>query len=274
MTFSVVGRSEDGSAWGVAVASKFLAVGAVVPAAEAGVGAIATQAAANLRYRPDGLALLRSGHSAQETLDRLIAADDGRAERQAGVVDAAGEAATFTGPECMVWAGGRTAANMAVQGNILTGPDVVDRMVRSWQDVPSDRPLARRLLAALRAGDQAGGDRRGRQSAALLVVSPGAGYGGGSDVLVDLRVDDSADPCAELERLLDRHDLYFGRPAEGDLLRVTGEVGDRVSSALARLGYERLDDWVGTENYEMRVVDGRIDRAVLAVLEQQAADRG
>ena len=175
MTFSIVGRSADGQAFGVAVASKFFAVGAAVPAAQAGVGAIATQSYANLAYRPDGLVLLRAGRSASDTVDELTAADEQRETRQAGVVDASGSAATFSGSGCHPWAGGVTGPGYAIPGNILTGPDVVAAMERAWLATGSDEPLARRLYAALAAGGEAGGDRRGRQSAALLVVTPDGG---------------------------------------------------------------------------------------------------
>ena len=227
MTFSIVARGADGTSFGVAVASKFLAVGAAVPAAEAGIGAIASQAYANLAYRSEGLAQLRAGRSAQLTLDTLVATDDKRESRQAGIVDAAGAAATFTGNECNPWAGGVTGDGYAIQGNILVGPEVVGDgagVARLWPK----RPLARRLLAGLTAGDDAGGDRRGRQSAALLVVSPEGGYGGGSDVLADLRVDDHAAPVAELARLLDLHDLYFGKPDPDTLLDLEGDLAAEV----------------------------------------------
>ena len=273
MTFSIVARSADGVAWGVAVASKFLAVGAAVPAAKAGVGAIATQAYANLTYRPDGLRLLADGEPAQQVVDALTRADDGRAERQVGVVDAQGRAATYTGSECLHWAGGVSGQDVAIQGNILTGPDVVAEMRQAWDHSDPDAPLARRLLAALQAGDAAGGDSRGRQSAAMLVVKEGAGYGGFSDVLVDLRVDDHPDPCAELERPLDLHRLFFEPPAEEDLLAIEGEVAERISTYIAALGYQSLDEWVGVENYEMRVPEGRIDKAVLETLRRQAESR-
>ena len=233
MTFSIVARGADGKSFGVAVASKFLAVGAAVPAAEAGIGAIATQAYANLAYRSEGLAQLRAGRSAQLTLDTLVATDDKRESRQAGIVDAAGAAATFTGSECNPWAGGVTGDGYAIQGNILVGPEVVAAMEQAWLGSGPDEPLARRLLAGLTAGDDAGGDRRGRQSAALLVVSPEGGYGGGSDVLVDLRVDDHAAPVAELARLLDLHDLYFGKPDPDTLLDLEGDMAAEVRTLLA-----------------------------------------
>lgn len=270
MTFSIVARSSDGRAWGVAVASKFLAVGAVVPAARATVGAIATQSYANVKYRPDALRMLADGKSAQQTLNTLLAADEGRDQRQAGIVDASGRAATFTGPACHDWAGGAAGNGAAIQGNILAGPQVVDAMQESWLASDPDAPLARRLLAALRAGDEAGGDRRGRQSASLLVVTAGGGYAGGNDVLIDLRVDDHVAPCTELERLLDLHHVYFEPPA-ADALVPMADVAADVDRWLAALGYPDLDSWLGVENFEMRVVDGKIDRYVLDVLERQAS---
>ena len=262
MTFSIV--ATHGDQWGVAVASKFLAVGAAVPAAQHGVGAVATQSYANLAYRPDGLRMLAEGRSAQEVLDALTAADDLREQRQAGVVDSRGGAATFTGQECHPWAGGRTGEGFAVQGNILTGPEVVDAVADAF--VAATGPLAERLAQALLAGDRAGGDRRGRQSAALLVVSKDGGYGGGSDVLVDLRVDDHADPVLELGRLLDLHTLYFGTPEE--TLPLEGELATEVADLLQRKGFATLEDWAGVENYEMRMVEGAIDVLVLEKLRE------
>lgn len=261
MTFSIVGRSRDGDRLGVAVASKFLAVGAAVPAAEAGVGAIATQSYANLSYRPNGLAMLRAGKSARDTLDALVAGDDGRAQRQAGVVDAHGGSATYTGNACHGWAGGRSGAGYAIQGNILVGPGVVEAMERAW--LAADGDLADRLLAALAAGDDAGGDRRGRQSAALLVVRTAGGYGGQSDVEVDLRADEHPTPVAELHRMLALHRLYFGRPDPASLLALEGSLAEEVRDRLARLGHRTLEDWAGVENFEERMVDGRIDPLVL-----------
>src|SRR5215210_1227059 len=271
MTFSIVGRSASGAdgegvSFGVAVASKFLAVGAAVPAAAADVGAIATQAWANLAYREDGLRLLTEGRSAAETVAELTAADGGRDQRQAGVVDRNGLAASFTGPGCHDWAGGRTGDGYAIQGNILTGPDVVDAMEAAW--IGSDGRLAERLVAALAAGDEAGGDRRGRQSAALLVVRRGGGYGGTSDVEVDLRVDDHAAPVPELRRLLDLHRLYFDPPDPESLLPLEGELAEEVRRRLASLGFSDLDDWAGVENYEERMVAGQIDPLVLAKLRE------
>lgn len=276
MTFSIVARSADGTSWGVAVASKFLAVGSAVPAARAGLGAVATQSFANVSYKARGLALLDAGLSAPLVVQALTEADGGRDQRQLGVVDAAGNSATYTGKECNPWAGGRTLENVAAQGNILTGPEVVDAMIDAFQASSPELPLARRLLAALAAGDAAGGDSRGRQSAAVLVVSEGAGYGGFDDVLVDLRVDDHAEPIPELIRLLDIHDLLFGTPDPTTLIPLTGAVEAEVAGLLAQLGYDEtpvsasLARWAGVENYEERLVDGFIDPPVLEALRRSA----
>jgi uncharacterized Ntn-hydrolase superfamily protein len=273
MTFSIVARGADGSL-GVAVASKFLGVGAAVPAAQAGVGAIATQSYANLAYRPQGLTLFATGVDAAGVVAGLTAADGGREQRQVGVVGATGDGATFTGSGCHAWAGGVTGDGFAIQGNILTGPDVVEAMRGAWLDSDPAAPLARRLHAALLAGDRAGGDRRGRQSAALLVVARGQGYGGTSDVVADLRVDDHADPVPELGRLLDLHSLYFDKPVSADLLELAGDLAEEVRARLATLGHDTgpdgldaaLADWAGIENLEERMVPGHIDPLVLAHL--------
>ena len=266
MTFSVVGR--HGDSFGVAVASKFLAVGNAVPVAEVGVGAIATQAYANLSYRPDGLAMLRAGRSAEETLAALTAADDGRDQRQAGVVDSAGRAATYTGPGCHDWAGGRSGDGYAIQGNILTGEDVVLAMEAAWLGADPDVPFARRLLAALTAGDAAGGDRRGRQSAAILVVREGAGYGGNDDIAFDLRVDDHPSPIPELARLLDLNDLYLTASTEEEQVTVTDELRHELEERAQALGHADFHSWVGAENYEMRVAPDLawIDQHVLEII--------
>ena len=264
MTFSIVGR--DGRQWGVAVASKFLAVGAYVPAARAGAGALATQAMANLSYRPTGLALLAEGREAAAVVDALVAHDDEREHRQVGVVDRDGNGATYTGAACMDWAGGRSGDDYAIQGNILVGPEVVAAAERAF--LRTTGPLAHRLLTALEAGDAAGGDKRGRQSAALLVVEEGSGYGGFTDVLVDLRCDDSPAPIPEVRRLLGLHDLYFGKPDPATLIPLD-DVRDEVAGHLARLGYDvadfdaAYDRWIGTENYEERHVPGQVDPVVL-----------
>jgi uncharacterized Ntn-hydrolase superfamily protein len=282
MTFSIVGRSVDGSALGVAVASKFLAVGAYVPAAAANVGALATQAEAHLGLKSEGLRLMASGLSAQDALSRFLAADPKAPDRQAGLVDAAGGAATFTGDACLAWAGGMTGEGpegaFAVQGNILTGPHVVEAMAASWRASAAEPALSRRLLMALAAGDAAGGDSRGRQAAALLVVAPGAGYGGTSDVAVDLRADDAADPVGRLGEMLQMHELYFGSTPEAELLPLTEPLADEVARLLTLIGAGdseqdvaiRLNAWMDRENFEERSREGRLDPVVLDYLRRTA----
>lgn len=267
MTFSIVARSDDGESWGVAVASKFLAVGSAVPAAVARVGAIATQAEANVAWKFVALAHLDDGATAEVALARLVEEDDKPEHRQAGIVDSEGNAATHTGTECYDWAGGVTGPGYAIQGNILVGPEVVDAMELSWQG-SAGRPIERRLLDALRAGDEAGGDRRGRQAAALLVVREDAGYGAGDDVAVDLRVDDHPAPVGELARLLDLNDLYLTASTEEEKVAITPELDAEIAGLVQRQGHPDLRSWVGSENYEMRVDDGGawIDRRVLAIL--------
>ncbi|MEW2384705.1 DUF1028 domain-containing protein [Micromonospora sp. NPDC047707] len=270
MTFSLVARSDDGRLHGVVVASRFLAAGALVPAAEAEVGALATQAHVNLAYRPQGLALLRTGVAATDVVAGLVAADPEREHRQLGVVGARGAGASWTGPACHPWAGGQAGDGWAAQGNILAGPHVIDAVRDGWLG-GSTLSFPDRLVAALRAGDQAGGDRRGRQSAGLLVVERGGGYGGTGDVLVDLRVDDHPDPVAELGRLLAVHTLLFSRPDPATLLDLTGAVAAEVAALLTALGHpadpaapeEALFSWAGLENLEERLVPGRVDPVVL-----------
>lgn len=277
MTFSIVARSDDGQTHGVAVASKFLSVGAAVPAAEAGVGALATQSYANLAYRPQGLTLLRTGVDAAGVVAGLTAADGGRDTRQLGVVGATGDGATFTGSSCHDWAGGVAGDGYAIQGNILVGAQVVEEMQRAFL-ASAGAPLPRRLLAALRAGDEAGGDRRGRQSAALYVVGKAMGYGGTSDVLMDLRVDDHVAPVAELARLLDQHELYFGKADPADLLELDGELAEEVRARLSTLGvnldnvHAGLATWAGYANLEERIVIGKIDPLVLEQLRAASAE--
>jgi uncharacterized Ntn-hydrolase superfamily protein len=272
MTFSIVARSAAGPGgnpeWGVAVASKFLAVGNAVPAAVAGVGAIATQADANVAFKGIGLSLLDEGATAAVALDRLLEEDAKRDHRQVGIVDVDGGSASHTGSACFDWAGGATGDGFAIQGNILAGPEVVEAMRSAWEDSDETAPLARRLLAALAAGDAAGGDKRGRQSAALLVVSEDAGYGGLDDVAVDLRVDDHPAPIEELTRLLALNDLYLTASTEAERVAVTPELAAEIDELVAAAGHPNLAAWVGTENYEMRVAeDGSwIDTKVLAVL--------
>lgn len=251
------------------MASKFLGVGSVVPAAEPGIGAVATQSFAKWSYRADSLALLRAGVAATEVLTRVTAADALRETRQLGVVGARG-AASYTGAECLDWAGGVSGGDdddgwFAIQGNVLTGPEVIEAMRQGWVD-GAGMPLPHRLVAALLAGDAAGGDRRGRQGAALYVVQPGAGYDG-SGVVADLRVDDHPDASRELARLLDLNDLYFGAPER--VRPLVGPLADEVRDRLARLGHTTTDlagalsDWAGIENLEMRLTSEGIDARVL-----------
>ena len=274
MTFSIVARSDDGESWGVAVASKFLAVGSAVPAAVAGIGAIATQADANIAYKFLALAHLDEGATAEVALDRLLEEDEGRDHRQVGIVDSDGNAATYTGSECFDWAGGVSGGSgerggFAIQGNILTGPEVVEAMAAAWSETV-DQAIERRLLAALTAGDRAGGDSRGRQSAALLVVRDGAGYGGNDDTAVDLRVDDHTDPVTELARLLDLNDLYLTASTPEEQVPITDDVRAELESLARAAGKDDFHAWVGSENYEMRVDAGPtpawIDRRILDII--------
>jgi uncharacterized Ntn-hydrolase superfamily protein len=274
VTFSIVARL--GEAYGVAVASRFLAVGAVVPGARLGVGAVASQSWARVAYIDDLLGRLRAGQDPQSAIDEATATDPHRDERQLGLVGPDG-AATFTGAACLPWCGGVTGghgraeagpAAYAIQGNILVGPEVVTQMERAWLDSEGE-PFARRLLAALAAGDAAGGDARGRQSAALYAVQPGMGYDA-SGVLADLRVDDHTDPVAELLRMQDEWELVFGRPE--DVRPLTGALEDEVRACLARLGHTEPDlatalaDWAGLANYESRLAPDGIDTRLLEAL--------
>jgi uncharacterized Ntn-hydrolase superfamily protein len=235
LTFSIVARDPATGDFGIAVASKFLAVGAVVPWARAGVGAVATQAWANVTYGPDGLALLESGREPVEVVELLTARDPGRAERQFGLVDAAGRAATYTGEACIPWAGGRLGAGVAAQGNLLAGAGVVDALVETFEATGGG--FADRLLAALLAGDRAGGDRRGRQSAALLVVRVGGGYGGANDRWLDLRVDDHPDPVPELIRIRGIARLLNERPDPADLMPIDADLAAELRARLAAAGW-------------------------------------
>jgi uncharacterized Ntn-hydrolase superfamily protein len=270
-TYSIVACDLEAGEWGVAVQSKFLAVGAVVPAAEPHVGAIATQAWANLAYRPDGLALLRDGYQAEDVVRTLVGADEGREHRQLGVVDAVGRAATYTGSECLEWAGGTTGPGYAAQGNILVSAATVEALSSIFES-SAGQPLAERLLASLAAAEAAGGDRRGRQSAALLVVRKDGGYGGTSDVATDLRVDDHPQPIEELERIYRMHDLLFGQTPDEEWLDVDIALADELRERLGALGYDgelpdALAAWAGTENLEERVNGAdRIDPVVLEQL--------
>lgn len=236
MTYSIVARDPATGDLGVAVQSRFLAVGSVVPWARAGVGAIATQSFANVAYGPDGLALLADGADAQTVVERLTQADAIRAQRQLGVVDAQGRSATYTGRGCFAWAGGRTGPNYAAQGNILAGASVVDALADTFE--AGGLAFPELLVACLAAADAQGGDRRGRESAALLIVRDRGGYGGGNDRWIDLRVDDHADPIGELGRLLDLTHLYLERPAAVDLVALDPALADELRRHLGRLGWD------------------------------------
>ena len=268
MTFSIVARSADGESWGVAVASKFLAVGAVVPAAVAQVGALATQADANVAYKGQALAHLDEGATAGVALERLLEEDPGRDDRQVGIVDVDGNAASHTGRACIDWAGGSTGEGYAVQGNCLAGSDVVEAMEASWLAGDPGTALGQRLLEALAAGDEAGGDKRGRQSAALLVVRDGAGYAGNDDIDVDLRVDDDPAPVTELARLLELNTLYLTASTEDEKVVVDDALRAELEEHARAAGHPDVATFVGTENYEMRVADDLawIDQRVLEIV--------
>jgi uncharacterized Ntn-hydrolase superfamily protein len=279
-TFSIVVYDPKEQAWGIAVASKFLAVGAVVPWARAGAGAVATQSYANTSYGPRGLEMMTTGKSAEETLQVLLVDDPQASQRQVGLVDAVGKPATFTGEDCYEWAGGLTGEHYAVQGNILTGPAVIEAMAKAFSNAPGG--IVRRLYEALRAGDLAGGDRRGRQSAAILVVKPEGGYAGFNDRWVDLRVDDHPDPVRRLGEILNLQELYFGRSPESERTHLSGDVLSGLQQLLISLGYyegevngvfdpetkKALRAFIGNENFEDRVdfEAGLIDNPVLSYL--------
>lgn len=279
-TFSIVAFDPETDALGVAVQSKFLAVGAIVPWARAGVGAVATQAMANFNYGSRGLDLMSRGKTAEETVEALISSDDEREHRQLGVVDARGRAATFTGSECFEWAGGVAGEHYAAQGNILVGRETIEAMAYTFEATSED--LAGRLLAALDAGQAAGGDSRGKQSAALLVVKEGGGYGGNNDRLLDLRVDDHPEPISELIRIRALHSLYFGETRPEDVVAVDGEIKVEVAASLEWLGYlqgeaddetllDALSAFIRTENFEEREQRrGYLDRAVLEHMKGQS----
>ena len=284
-TFSIVARDPQNGDLGVAVQSKFLAVGSVVSWARAGAGAIATQALANISYGPGGLRLLEQGLSAEAVLNQLVAADADRDHRQLGIVDRDGRAAAYTGSACLDWAGHETGDGFACQGNILAGPEVVRAMAERFHQ--SDGELAERLVTAMHAGQEAGGDRRGRQSAALYVARTGGSYGGLLDRYIDLRVDDHPDPIVELERILQLHRFYLTRPADDQFLPIDEAVAAEIQDMLRDLGYyggpttgnydqqtrEALITCGGVENLEERLVeDARIDREVLEFLRRKRAE--
>ena len=274
-TYSIAACDLEAGQWGVATQSKFLAVGSVVPWAEPKVGAIATQAYANPRYGSDGLKLLHDGLSAEEVVERLTSADEGRDQRQLGVVDREGRSASFTGAECLEWAGGRTGPCYAAQGNILVSAETVDAIAERFE-ATSGRPLAERLLDCMDAAQAAGGDRRGQQSSALLVVERDGGYAGLSDSVVDLRVDEHERPLQELRRIYVMHQAIFGETPREEWLDVDDALGQELRERLGRLGYdgdlaESYFAWAGKENLEERV-DGvdRVDPIVIEELRRQS----
>jgi uncharacterized Ntn-hydrolase superfamily protein len=270
-TYSIVACDLAAGQWGVGVQSKFLAVGSVVPWAAPHVGAIATQSYANPRYGPDGLALLREGRAASEVVEALTSADKGRAERQVGVVDGQGRAATFTGEACHEWAGGRTGDCYAAQGNILVSAATVDALATTFES-NAHLELAERLIECLAAAQAAGGDRRGQQSASLLIVQKDKGYAKLSDTVVDLRVDDHERPIAELRRLFSLHQELFGATPEEDWVEVDDTLASELRHRLGSLGYtdeleKAFADWAGAANLEERI-DGvtKVDPIVLEAL--------
>src|SRR5512133_2130420 len=271
-TYSIAACDLDAGQWGIATQSKFLAVGSVVPWAEPDVGAIATQAYANPRYGPEGLSLLREGLSAEEAVQRLTAADEGRDQRQLGVVDREGRSASFTGDECLEWAGGRTGPCYAAQGNILVSAATVDAIAETFES--SKGTLAERLLECLDAAQAAGGDRRGQQSAALLVVEQDGGYAKLSDTIVELRVEDHELPLEELRRLYRLHEALFGETPRDEWLTVDDSLADELRGRLAKLGYAgdlegAFNRWAGNVNLEERVDGiGEIDPVVLEELRE------
>jgi uncharacterized Ntn-hydrolase superfamily protein len=243
VTFSIVARDPATNALGIAVESRALAVGSVVPWALANVGAIATQSDANPRYGADGLRLLQAGLAPDVVLAQLTGADPMRDDRQVGIVDAMGRSASFSGQACSDWAGGRSGQDYAAQGNLLAGAQVVDALADTFLVDP--RPFPERLVACLAAAQMAGGDRRGQQAAALLVVREGASHGGLSDRWIDLRVDDHAMPITELARLLDLHRLHFELPTVGDLVAIDELLADELKQHLSRAGFapDRQRQW-------------------------------
>jgi uncharacterized Ntn-hydrolase superfamily protein len=277
MTFSIVAADPDAGEVGVATQSKFLALGAIVPWARGGVGAVATQAFADATFGPRGLDLLASGLHPQQVLDRLLEGDAGRDGRQVGVVDASGRSASYTGSECFEHATSLAGPNFAAQGNILASARVVPAMGEAFERASG--PLAERLIEVLRAAQREGGDRRGQESSALVVARIGGGYGGNHDRMIDLRVDHHDEPIEDLARLLELHHLYFQRPAESDLIVADQALEDEIRSSLARLGripeganvWDALSDYMGWENLEERWGGpGRIDPRVLEYLRDHA----
>ncbi|WP_421381428.1 DUF1028 domain-containing protein [Bacillus salacetis] len=275
MTFSIVGFDPKEKEWGIAVQSKFIGVGAVVPFARAGAGAVATQSYANTAYGPQALQLMEEGKTAEEALEIITKDDPERHLRQVGLIDAQGNAATFTGEGCYDWAGGMMGEHFAAQGNILVDQRTVEAMAETFTS--TEGTLAERLLKALDAGQEAGGDSRGKQSAAIYVVKDKGGYGGFNDRLIDLRVDDHPDPIKELIRIFNLHQLYFAASKPERVVPVDGDVHEELKAELERHGYlkedktvnQALRDYLHTENFEMREHESRIDLDVLEFMKKQ-----
>jgi uncharacterized Ntn-hydrolase superfamily protein len=278
-TFSIVAFDPKTKELGVAVESKFLAVGAVVPWAQAGVGAIATQSWANTSFGPRGLRMLKQGLTPKQVGAKLIAKDKGATQRQFGIVDAKGRSFSYTGKKCYAWANGVAEKNFAAQGNILAGAAVVNALAETFEKTRGD--LAERLIAALAAGQAAGGDRRGQEGAALLVVREQGGYGGFNDRYIDLRVDDHPTPIDELKRLLDLHHLYLGKTKKDDILPIDPDIARELQAMMRKRGYYAgaltgawdaatqiaFREFAGAENLEDRLLAGAfIDRVVLDFL--------
>jgi len=280
MTFSIVGYDPQEKEWGIAVQSKFLGVGAVVPFAKAGVGAVATQSYANTAYGPQALELMAQGKSAEEVMELITKDDPDKEMRQVGLIDAEGNGATFTGTYCYDWAGGVTGKHFAAQGNILVDENTVKAMAETFEKTVGS--LAHRLLQALNAGQQAGGDSRGQQSAALLVVKEKGGYGGYNDRYIDLRVDDHPEPITELIRIYGLQQLYFAKAKPENVVAIEDEVRETVFQHLKRLDYLKADPaddeelhkaltaYIHTENFEEREQEkGKIDLEVLEFMKNQ-----
>jgi uncharacterized Ntn-hydrolase superfamily protein len=281
LTFSIVAADPETEEVGVGVQSKFLAVGALVSWARAGVGAVATQALADVTFGPLGLDAMAEGLTPQEALDRLMAGDEGRESRQVGLVDATGRSASFTGSECFEHASSVTGEGFACQGNIMATDRVVPAMAEAFRGAAG--PLPERIMEALRAAQREGGDRRGQESAALLVAKPGGGYGGTHDRYIDLRVDHHEAPIEELARLLELHRFYFQRPADADLVAADPALEAEIGELLVSLGkrspdqdlWDALFDYMGWENLEERWAGpGRIDPQVLEYLRRDARGGG
>lgn len=279
MTYSIVGFDPNEKEWGVAVQSKFLGVGAVVPFAKAGVGAVATQSFANTSYGPSALELMEQGKSAQEVMEMITRDDSQKGLRQVGIIDASGNPATFTGKSCYDWAGGITGKHFAAQGNILVDEKTVQAIAETF--MKTEGSLANRLLTALHAGQQAGGDRRGQQSASLLIVKEKGGYGGFNDRYLDLRVDDHPEPIKELIRIFQLHQLYFAPAKTENIVKIEGDIRNELAHELIRLRYlapvynddqllHALTTYIHTENFEAREqAAGKIDLDLLEYMKKQ-----